>query len=248
MTGQPPGNTARASRDVSPGTSPNPGPRNTADLHTHDVGPRDQVSGADEAVRRTFPTGSEQAGGASSYQVPSTQAPCRSKSVGPSHVTSDHSRVTNSTDTITPQRSDLDLRSPPEPTGRPWTASTTYAMWYRWPPVGVVPSSSDALAPAPSAHRPAGREWQGGSSPSPSVQRLPDQHDSTNPASPGLPGLTTPHIPPPGDWYQDPDHTRTNVPSASAASAKAAGQHPRERRTTSRRRICWSSRMRRPSA
>lgn len=50
---------------------------------------------------------------------------------GSSPVTSDHGRVTNPADALTSQGSDLDLRAHPGSTGRPWTVSTTCAMWDR---------------------------------------------------------------------------------------------------------------------
>lgn len=52
----------------------------------------------------------QQAGRASSYQVP-TQAPAGASQRGSSHITSDHKRVTNSTDALTSQGSDLDLHA-----------------------------------------------------------------------------------------------------------------------------------------
>ncbi|GGV46102.1 hypothetical protein GCM10010245_72280 [Streptomyces spectabilis] len=49
------GKAARATRTVSAGTSCGSLTRNdTADLRTHDVGPREQVSGADKVTRSQF--------------------------------------------------------------------------------------------------------------------------------------------------------------------------------------------------
>lgn len=73
----------------------------------------------------------QQAGGASSYQVPVYAGPPPEQADGgSSRVTSDHRRVTNPADAVASQGPDLDLHARPGPTGRPWTVSTTCARWY----------------------------------------------------------------------------------------------------------------------